>query len=229
MSRVMFGLAVVVSGWSPLACSNAVDRGSDPPSDAAGIDAAGDTAFPDDPPAIVDGYPAGPFGLKKGQVFPNRTLRGYRDGAGEWTEIALKDFFDPDGSKGIRGIYLTVSAPWCPGCVAEAKAFPQLYRDEYGPKGAHLITALVQDAASKPATQKTVDAWIAAYGTNYDVVADPELITVRMDPTSSGSLALPYNYVIDPRTMRITHINAGPIFTGGTIVGLDELLAKNGG
>ena len=227
MFRVMFECAVVGFSVCVLAaCSNAVDRDGDTTTDS-GADGAHDTFIPDDPPTVVDGYPAGPFGLKKGQIFPNLTLHGYRDGAGAWTDITLKDFFDPDGAKGINGIYLTVSAPWCAGCVAEAKAFPALYRDKYQPKGAHLITALVQDAASKPATQKTVDAWIAAYGTNYDVVADPDLITVRMDPTSSGSLALPYNYVIDPRTMRITQINAGPIFTGGTIVGLDELLAKN--
>lgn len=226
MSRVMFAASVLAL---TAACSNAVDRGD---GTGAGKDSgtASDAFTPgDDPPALVDGYPAGPFGLKKGQVFPNLTLAGYRNGIGAWTDLTLKDYFDPDGSRGIKGIYLTVSAPWCAGCVAEARSFPALYRDKYQPKGARLITALVQDGASRPATQKTVDAWIAAYRTNYDVVADPDLTTVRMDSTSSGSLALPYNYVIDPRTMRITQINAGPLFTGGTIVGLDELLVKNGG
>ena len=228
MFRVMFETAVVAFSVCTLfACSNAVDRGGEtPPTDTG---APHDTFVPDDPPTIVDGYPAGPFGLKRGQVFPNLTLHGYRDGTGAWTDIALKDYFDPDGSHGINGIYLTVSAPWCAGCVAEAHGFPALYRDKYRPEGARLITALVQDGASKPATQKTVDAWISAYAINYDVVADPDLTTVRMDPSSSGSLSLPYNYVIDPRTMRITQINAGPIFTGGTIVGLDDLLKKNGG
>ncbi|MEO7097207.1 MAG: redoxin domain-containing protein [Polyangiales bacterium] len=224
MSRVPF-VALCITTLA--ACSNAADRsGESPPVDSGGT--AHDAFIPDDPPTIVDGYPAGPFGLKRGQVFPNLALHGYRDGAGAWTDITLRDYFDPDGSRGIHGIYLTVSAPWCAGCVAEARSFPALYRDTYQGKGARLITALVQDGASKPATQKTVDAWIAAYDINYDVVADPELNTVRMDASSSGSLALPYNYVIDPRTMRITQINAGPIFTGGSIVGLDDLLAKNG-
>jgi hypothetical protein len=226
MSRVMFNAVPVFA--LVMACSNAVDRAAEPiPAKDSGT--TWDGFVPDDPPAVVDGYPAGPFGLKRGQVFPNLTLHGYRDGTGAWTEIALRDYYDADGSRGIHGIYLTVSAPWCAGCVAEARSFPGLYRDKYQAKGARLITALVQDGASKPATQKTVDAWIAAYGINYDVVADPELVTVRMDSSSSGSLALPYNYVIDPRTMRITQINAGPIFTGGAIIGLDELLTKNGG
>lgn len=226
MSRVMFSLIPMCA--LALACSNAADHGADP-APVADSASTWDGWVPDDPPAVVDGYPAGPFGLKPGQVFPNLTLHGYRDGTGAWTAITLKDYFDPDGSRGINGIYLTVSAPWCAGCVAEARSFPALYRDKYRAKGARLITALVQDGASKPASQKTVDSWIATYGIDYDVVADPELTTVRMDASSSGSLALPYNYVIDPRTMRITQINAGPIFTGGTIVGLDELLAKNGG
>lgn len=64
---------------------------------------------------------------------------------------------------------------------------------------------------------------------NYDIAADPDLLTLRMSTSESGSLALPYNYVVDPRTMRIKAIDSGAASYGAQIPGLDTLLTKNGG
>jgi hypothetical protein len=179
-------------------------------------------------PTEVDGYPVGPYGMKVGQVFPDLTLEGYRDGKGDWVELAVRDYYDPTGDKGIRGLYLTVSAPWCAACQGEAKSLPGMYDSKYRASGARFLTAIVQDADSKPAGRATVDAWVSTYKTNYDVAADGAMTTVPRDATGGGSIALPYNYVIDPRTMRITQINAGPVFYGAQIPGLDPLLKRNG-
>jgi len=206
---------------------------SSPAGDSAPVDtdsgATIDTGPIDPPPPTeIDGYPVGPYGMKVGMVFPNLTLHGYRDGKGAWTDLAVKDYYDKDGSKGVNGLYLTVSAPWCAGCVAEGKSLPGMYTSKYKALGARFLTALVQDASSKPATQSTVDTWVTTYKTSYDIAEDGAMETVPRDASGGGSIALPYNYVIDPRTMRITQINAGPYFTGGQIPGLDPLLKKNG-
>ena len=214
-----------------LACGSSNDKSGGPSNPGGPGDDSG--TEPDDtnppPPQTIDGYPVGPYGFVTGQVFPNISLQGYVGGAGAWTTITTKDYFDPDGSKGINGLMITIAAPWCAGCTAEGSSLPGLYRDKYQPLGARFLAAVVQDASSKPATQSTVDAWVKTYKTNYDIAADPDLLTVHLEGSGgSGSLALPYEYVIDPRTMRIKAIDAGVASYGSTIPGLDTVLKKNG-
>jgi hypothetical protein len=165
--------------------------------------------------------------MQEGNVFPNVTLQGYRGAAGAWTTLRLKDYYDPDGSRGVYGLYLTISAPWCEGCVAEGRSLPDRYANDYRTRGARFLAAVVQDQARNPATQKTVDDWIATFKTNYDIAADGQLLTAPKDAQGNGSIALPYSYVIDTRTMRIASINAGPFFTSGGIPGLDGVLERN--
>jgi hypothetical protein len=175
----------------------------------------------------VGSYPPGPYGMQTGMTFPELSLQGYVGGTGPWTTIDLEDYFDPDGSRGIAGLYLTGSAPWCAACQAEGQGFPELYASKYKSEGARFLTALVEDVSHAPATQATVDAWILANHTNYDIAADPSFSVLPMNEQGGGSVALPYNYVIDPRTMRVVQINSGPFLTGGTVPGLDALLQRN--
>lgn len=176
---------------------------------------------------VTGDYPPGPYGMAVGMTFPDLKLMGYLGGTGPWTTIDLEHYYDPDGSRGINGLYVTGSAPWCAGCVAEGQSFPALFANKYEAEGAKLLTALLQDTSMAPATQATVDSWIAEYHTTYDIAADPGLSVLPTNDQGGGSVALPYNYVIDPRTMRVVQINAGPYFTGGGIAGLDAVLAKN--
>jgi hypothetical protein len=222
------GFVVGFAAFS-IACGSANDESGGPGNPGTDDDAGTE---PDDtnppPPATIDGYPVGPYGFVTGQVFPNITLQGYVGGAGPWTTITTKDYFDVDGSKGIDALMITIGAPWCAGCTAEGASLPDLYRNKYEALGARFLAAIVQDASSKPATQSTVDAWVKSYKTNYDIAADPDLLTVHLEGSGgSGSLALPYDYVIDPRTMRIKAIDAGIASYGATIPGLDDVLKKN--
>jgi hypothetical protein len=207
-----------------VACSSADGSkgfGSSSP-DAASADDASDSG------SAPSSYPPAPYGLQVGQTFPNASLPGYRDGAGSWTTISFEELYDPDGSRGIRGIYVNLSAPWCAACQAEGQDLPSKYASSYRAKGARFVTALLEDAQQQPASRATLDTWIAQYHTNFDIVADGELTLVPKSGSSGGSIPLPYNYVVDPRTMRITQINSGPFMYGGVIPGLDTLLTKNG-
>ena len=57
-------------------------------------------------------YPAPPYGKTEGKVIPNLVFKGYRDGAGDWTDIAMGDYYDPDGKRGITAIKIEMAAAW---------------------------------------------------------------------------------------------------------------------
>jgi len=83
---------------------------------------------------------------------------------------------------------------------------------------------LIQDAARAPATKTTVDGWNTKYKCQYDIVADPKM---QIAPTGGGSIGLPYQMIIDPRTMTITKIIQGDGPSVDSAV--TALITKNGG
>jgi hypothetical protein len=191
-----------------------------PPAKGEGVAATG-TPLP-----TTGDYPVGPFGFQVGDVFPHVMLLGYHGGGGTWTTVDSKDYFDPNGTRGISGVYITASAPWCAGCKAEGQELPVLWNGQYKARGARILTVLLQDAAYEPASQGTVDAWVAVYATPYDIAVGDVL--EMLPPKGAGAAAaLPYNYAIDPRTMRIMAIDSGDYFRGDALPGLDAVLAKN--
>jgi hypothetical protein len=217
MSRPhLFGLLAAVVLTLPSACSsnNAPKDVPSTETDAAEADTSTQAA-----PLT---YPDGPYGLAKGNVFPNLQFKGYREGKGAWTDIQMLDYYDPDGSRGINAIYITVSAEWCPVCKEDAKTLPDWYESHYKPRGARFITSILETFDRKPATQAAVDAWVSAYAPNFDIIADPDAETFPKSFT-----ALPVNFEIDPRTMRVYRVwNNGAEFTRG-VPGLDLLLDQN--
>jgi len=176
------------------------------------------------PLVITDGYPAGPYGKKEGAVFPPLSLSGYREGASGWTKIDLREYFDPDGKKGIRGLLVVAAAQWCAVCQNEVGWVTTAYTTNYRDKGARFITALLQDGAHRPATQATATLWRDYYSIPYAVAIDPMLDTL---PSDTGALSLPYTFVVDPRTMRITKVTSAAQ-TPPNIPALDAVIAKNG-
>jgi hypothetical protein len=192
-----------------------------PPEDTGTVD---DTTPPEDtapPPWATN--PDGPYGLLKGNVFPNLSFDGYKGGAGgEWTTIKMIDYYDPDGTRGIYGILFVVSAEWCNPCRIEAAALPGMYTNLYKPRGAAFAGALLQDSKSNPADQPTLDRWIKAFKTNFDLVIDPDQTSVP------PSWSIPRNYLINPRDMKIYRINSGTSSDPTTVPGLTPLLNANG-
>ncbi len=209
----MTRLAVVACIFTVVACSSP----NDVPVVADTAPAAEDTA-----PWLT--YPEGPYGLTVGETFPNFAFKGYKDGTGEWTDISMIDYYDPDGTRGINGVYWVVSAQWCPPCREEAKILPGMYDRLYRARGARFATAMIQNNRKEPATQPTVDSWLAAYRLNFDIVLDDESQTLP----SEGSVGLPYNYVIDPRNMKVYRIVQGVNPDATTIPALSSVLTKNG-
>ncbi len=177
--------------------------------------------------AATGDYPAGPYGWTVGMVAPEVSVQGYVAGQPPWATLDTKSYYDPTGSRGIHGLYLTVSAPWCAGCKLEGQAVPTLWNKQYKARGARILTVLLQGAAYEPASQGTADAWIATYGTPYDLGVGHVSDVLPPQGTVAG-VGLPHNYAVDPRTMRIVAIDQNDFFQGDALSSLDKVLAKNG-
>ena len=72
-------------------------------------------------------------------------------------------------------------------------------QSELAPEGLVIVSTLFQDAERNPASLEDVERWIAKFGTNFPMVADPELtLGAYASPDSA-----PLNMLVDPRTMKI--------------------------
>jgi hypothetical protein len=55
-------------------------------------------------------YPPPPYGVAQGQVVPpTLSWQGYAPGNGSVTTVSIQDFFDCDGTKGIRAVMVDTS------------------------------------------------------------------------------------------------------------------------
>jgi len=178
-----------------------------------------DCSFTDD---VVEGratnpegvpYPAGPYGATPregtvpGDVFPNFGFRGYQDSStgGGLQTISLADFHDPD-TRRYRVIHLSAVAMWCPHCAREtdqlAQAAPAL-RDE----GAALLQLIIDGPSQGEAPDRCdLDDWIEEHDTSFTVVLDGAARRLGTVATISG---VPYNAIIDARTMEVLDAGTG--------------------
>jgi hypothetical protein len=149
-------------------------------------------------------YPAEGLGTEPGDVAQNACFVGYRAPARvaptepHRETVALSDYYDPAGSKGVSLLLLNTAAIWCSACVSEHRTLPER-QTELGERGLVILSTLFQDAERNPASLEDVERWIAKFGTNFPMVADPDLaLGAYASPDSA-----PLNMLVDPRSMKI--------------------------
>ena len=159
--------------------------------------------------ACAAGYPQGPYGTSVGKVVnPGFSWQGYLPGSSTVSTVRPQDLFDCDGSLGINAILIDVSAEWCAACQSQASGAPALAQ-QYDQLGVRVLTLVVQDASSAPATAATALDWRTQYElTDETVVADPSF---SFAPVNQSSVDLPVTIVVDPRTMTIMKVDQGYI------------------
>jgi hypothetical protein len=158
-------------------------------------------------------------------VDPSLAWQGYVDDAGTATQVGVADFYDCDGSKGVRALVLDESATWCPDCQREAQTVGPLLATKWESEGAHRVTLMAQDQLGKAASLDTALSWRNEYSlTTGAVCADPQWTLKLWGGASSSGNGFPTDVVIDPRTMKIVSIQ--PSDLQGTV---DNLAAANGG
>ena len=237
-STVLVRTAFIASLFGA-ACSSSSSGASSAGTDAGG---GGDAAVSADAGAA---YPAGPYGIAVGDVFPNVTWQGERKGVAPVVSIASADYYDPDGSKGIRGVMFTINAVACGGpmgpCNTEGKATEAAVSGppyDFANRGGRAVDVIVQNwtmpGSGGPAasTVADIDTWGKAVGATYDVVIDPAMNPMMdggLPSTSIGTfMGVPTEIVVDPRTMKVTAVALGEGPNAEQFKDLDAVMVKNG-
>jgi hypothetical protein len=150
-------------------------------------------------------YADGPYGSEVGSVLRNLCFQGWaapdpdpEHPAAPLEPIALADFYDPDGSRGIDVLLVNTAAFWCSACRIEHRTLPDHAR-ELGPRGLVILSALFQDQERNPANVEDLSRWTQTYSTNFPMVLDP---SYSFGAHASAETA-PLNLVIDARTMTL--------------------------
>lgn len=245
---VSIGFACV-AGFALLACSSEADplptgefyKGEQvtPPGTGGATGTAGQPGTsPHDPPFKVAEYPAGPFGTNTGSTIANYNFRGWlkpteaksESAPQGWDEkqfedVYMSDFYDPDGTKGIKIIMLNASAVWCTVCRAEYSKFKAegTYL-KYKAMGAEFISAIFEDAKNPPNPAKPSDLsyWGVTYSVEFPMILDPGFKLGQFFTAD----ATPMNLLIDAKTMKIV----GKYLGGDTtamFAQLEQFVASN--
>ena len=151
-------------------------------------------------------YPAPPYGTTPSSVVENFAFLGWAAPQAvnfeetAFQRVSLADFYDPDGTKGIKMIVLNGSAVWCGVCNTEANDINRAKRyAEYKARGVEFVWSLFEDARGGPATPTDLANWASYYEVDFPMVLDPSL---KLGAFFSSD-ATPLNLLIDARTMRI--------------------------
>jgi hypothetical protein len=169
-------------------------------------------------------YPKVNYGSAVGDIVdPTLTWGGYPAGAGQPGEIAIRDYFDCAGKKGINAILALEVSVLCEPCREEAKLMRDLLDGPWKEMGVQVVSLIVLDQNGAPATPDVALAWRDEFGLDASaVVADPEL---SFPPHQSG-VVYPGRAVIDPRTMKIVEVAYG---YSGELDVIEHLAEKNAG
>ncbi|HEY3816784.1 MAG TPA: hypothetical protein VGL81_06425 [Polyangiaceae bacterium] len=187
-------------------CSSAKTAGNDAPADAGTTEAAVDVDAADDAgdDASSNGcvYPPGPYGVAVNKVLdPSLQWQGFAPGSTTASTVKVTDLYDCDGTKGLNAIVVDSAGQWCVACQGIAQQIPNWLSskgENYTKLGVQILNLVIQNNAYEPATVSTAQQWRDLFMLNaIYVVADPS----DTFPTN----ALPYELLVDPRTMKVVH------------------------
>lgn len=157
-------------------------------------------------------YPTGPFGVVKNTLIQNYKFLGWENPkeinyTGDLQPIELADFYDPDGVKGIKALFINASARWCSVCRAEQKDIAAA-KLAWGDKGVYFLETLFEGAPAETAPPATLDDliyWTKTYKIDWYSVIDPNN---KLSPFFDTT-ATPMNMVVDTKTMTIKTLITG--------------------
>lgn len=190
------------------------------PSGSAGS-AGTSTAGPTDgePSAPVGGYvkrdyPEGPYGTGVGATLEDFAFLGWHDpvaadyDASKLEQVNLSEYYDPDGSKGIKLIWINASAVWCSVCRTEMREIKSnAVHATFAPQGVQMLVTLFEDNRSGPAKPSDLHNWGIApeHSIDFPLVLDPGF---KLGSFFTSD-ATPLNMLVDARTMRVVSATMG--------------------
>jgi hypothetical protein len=171
-------------------------------------------------------YPSASGALAVGNVVPDKQWPAFLPSApvGVTGTVSMHDFFDPDGLRGINAVVIITSAEWCGACQAEAQTLEGKIRSKWGPDGVIVFELMLEDtkySRAIPDVTAAADRWRAKFGlTDMSVGIDPGFTFAH-----SGTVGLPLNAIIDPRTMTMVSRTDG--YGASEDTDIANLVAKN--
>ena len=174
------------------------------------VDVAGRDTNPDGVP-----YPADDWGLEDrskrvpGQRLPNFTFWGYPDSdrfAG-LQPVSFADYYDPDQRR-HKLMFLVGVVAYCPHCQNETRALVEATSAMHD-VGVRVVQVMFQ--GSKPGRALSlldVDNWVKGMGTKFTVLIDAE---ARRVGTVAGFIAVPWNVLLDTRSMEVLLVDYGEL------------------
>ena len=206
----LFALLAVVTG-----CSTGTGGGGFFPTDGGGGGEAADLR----PAAPV--YPPGPYGNKIDDTLADITFKGYRldventdsGSLGFEDDIKLAEYLTgagvaPKASRKCKCLLITWGAGWCSACKQEQ---PALKMDIDGDPDFCVLNILQEGNAQGPlATKSDLDAWTQRYQQNFYVVLGSSYTkNLWKGHARNGVISLPFNFVVDAKTMKILDVVQG--------------------
>jgi hypothetical protein len=203
LARPTMGLVVLTAAMTSCAASKESPAEFDDP------ELPGRDANPDGVPYPTDSVGgAQRAGGRPGERIPNFTFQAYVDGdrAAGLKTISLADFFDPS-QKRFKIIDLQVAATWCSVCSSVVSATVPL-KAKLAAEGVVFLEVIVAGNASTAGPSlEEVDGWIGRHQSNFTTAIDVR--GRRLGSIGIDRAAVPYDLLIDTRTMEILDSSVG--------------------
>lgn len=119
--------------------------------------------------------------------------------------VQLADYFDPKSEK-YSIIILNVAARWCGPCNQETTEIVGGIAAQYAPKKVVFVQAITEGLDYKAATMDDLNGWISDHSNNFTTMLDPSQANLGV---FFDRAAIPFNAVIDARSMEILYAGTG--------------------
>ncbi len=179
-------------------------------------------------------YPKGPFSTVEGGILRdadfNGLLRPVADNfdVGKATKFSFSNFYNPNSvDTKPRVLVVTEAGRWCSPCKEEAKVSMAAYKawnPDLTKPVVQFVSLVIENENYEPSVPDDAALWAKAYGLAYPVGIDPSL---KLGDFFDKS-AIPFNMIIDTKTMTITYAGTGGIELAPGTSGGDKIQAVLG-
>jgi hypothetical protein len=142
-----------------------------------------------------------------GNRIPNFAFRGYPNGdrSQGLQVVSLADYYDPSSSRN-KVLHVMAAVAWCPHCQAQTAAMAQAQPSVHL-RGVEIVQTLM-DGPKRGGSLSLgdLDEWSTGHAPNLTVVFDSE---GRRLSTVANLNAVPWNALIDTRTMELLEVMVG--------------------
>jgi hypothetical protein len=146
-------------------------------------------------------------GSTPGNRIPNFTFRGYPNSerSSGLKVVSLADYFDPEQRRN-KVLHIVAAVAWCPHCAAQTQAMVAATA-QLRAAGAESVQTLMQAPDPDRGLRLTdLDDWVDRFQTQFTVVLDVE---GRRLSSIADMGSVPWNALIDTRTMEILSVTSG--------------------